>query len=593
MPTFDISRPEFEILNALRKNPGISQRQLSENLHISLGSVNTHYNKLLSSGVIDDSGALTHEGLLALAPFKVDNAIIMAAGLSSRFAPISYERPKGILKVRGEILIERQIKQLQEAGISDITIVVGYKKEEFFYLEEQFGVRIVINEEYTKRNNNSTIMKVASRLGNTYICSSDDYFTINPFEEYVYGAYYAAIYYQGETEEYCLETEGKDDRIVGVKLGGRDSWAMMGHAYWDRDFSKKFIEILTKIYDDPETAPKLWDEIYADHLDEFDMCMKKYPSDAIWEFDSLDELRAFDPYFIENVDSHILDNICQVLKCKREDIKCFEPLKQGLTNLSVRFQCNDERYVYRHPGVGTDAILSRESETFSQEVARELGIDSTFIYEDAQSGWKISKYIEGCTEFDYDNKEQLGAALALVRKLHNSGKQSRWNFDVYENACDIEKLLGGIEFADYDKLALCAKQLNDYVKEENIPPVLCHNDFYSSNLLVHDKGMELIDWEYSAMADYASDLGTFVSCHESFGVEGAAEVFAQYFERTPSPEELRHCYAYVSLCAFYWFVWALYKDKTGDPVGEWLYLWYRMAKEYGAHALGLYKQASA
>ena len=37
---------------------------------------------------------------------KVDNAIIMAAGTSSRFAPISYERHKALIEVKGEILIE-------------------------------------------------------------------------------------------------------------------------------------------------------------------------------------------------------------------------------------------------------------------------------------------------------------------------------------------------------------------------------------------------------------------------------------------------------------------------------------------------------
>ena len=50
----------------------------------------------------------------------------MAAGLSSRMAPLSYECPKGVLKVRGEVLIERQIRQLKEAGIDDITVVVRF-----------------------------------------------------------------------------------------------------------------------------------------------------------------------------------------------------------------------------------------------------------------------------------------------------------------------------------------------------------------------------------------------------------------------------------------------------------------------------------
>lgn len=65
---------------------------------------------------------------------KVDNAVIMAAGTSSRFAPLSYEKPKGLINVKGEVLIERQIRQLKEAGINEIYIVTGYKAEEFQYL---------------------------------------------------------------------------------------------------------------------------------------------------------------------------------------------------------------------------------------------------------------------------------------------------------------------------------------------------------------------------------------------------------------------------------------------------------------------------
>ena len=63
------------------------------------------------------------------------NAIILAAGTASRFVPLSAEFPKGLLEVKGEILIERQIRQLREAGVRDITLVLGYKAEMFSYLE--------------------------------------------------------------------------------------------------------------------------------------------------------------------------------------------------------------------------------------------------------------------------------------------------------------------------------------------------------------------------------------------------------------------------------------------------------------------------
>lgn len=70
------------------------------------------------------------------------NAIILAAGKSDRFAPFTYEKPKDLFRVKGEILIERQIEQLKESGIEDIYIVIGYMKEKFFYLEQKYGVHL-------------------------------------------------------------------------------------------------------------------------------------------------------------------------------------------------------------------------------------------------------------------------------------------------------------------------------------------------------------------------------------------------------------------------------------------------------------------
>lgn len=79
------------------------------------------------------------------------NAIILAAGKSSRFAPFTYEKPKGLFCVKGQILIERQIEQLIEAGIDEIYIVVGYMKEKFFYLEQKYGVKLIVNNEFGKK----------------------------------------------------------------------------------------------------------------------------------------------------------------------------------------------------------------------------------------------------------------------------------------------------------------------------------------------------------------------------------------------------------------------------------------------------------
>ena len=93
--------------------------------------------------------------------FIVDNAVILAAGFSSRFAPLCAERPKALIPVRGEVLIERQIRQLREAGVKDVIVVTGYKKEAFEYLRDKLGVILVENPEYARRNNHSSIRAAA------------------------------------------------------------------------------------------------------------------------------------------------------------------------------------------------------------------------------------------------------------------------------------------------------------------------------------------------------------------------------------------------------------------------------------------------
>ena len=48
-------------------------------------------------------------------------------------------------------------------------MVVGYKKEYFFYLASKFGVRIKVNPQYATRNNSYTLWLVRDRLDNTYV----------------------------------------------------------------------------------------------------------------------------------------------------------------------------------------------------------------------------------------------------------------------------------------------------------------------------------------------------------------------------------------------------------------------------------------
>lgn len=586
-----LSKNQFEVLNALRREPSASQRDVAASSGLSLGTVNSTLKSLQEEGLAE-GGKPTPAGMEALAPYKVDNAVILAAGLSSRFAPISYEKPKGVLRVRGEVLIERQIEQLREAGITDITVVVGYKKEYFFYLRKKYGVTLVNNDEYASRNNNGSLWRVRGCLGNTYVCSSDDYFTQNPFNAYVFKAYYSAQYAEGPTKEWCMET-GAGGRITKVTVGGSNSWYMLGHVYFDRAFSERFVKILEEEYDRPETVDMLWEDLYIEHIKELDMVLRPYPAGAINEFDSLDELRAFDPHFLENVDSEIFDNIVAVLGCTKAEIHDVYPLKQGLTNLSCHFATNDGEYVYRHPGIGTELLINRAGEVAAQKAAKQLGIDETFIHEDPERGWKISRFIPNCKNLDPHDPAQVARAMQMARSLHESGVTVETTFDFYQEAKRYESLLlekGPIDIPGYAEDAADADALEAFVVADAAPMCLSHNDFFMLNFLIDDADRYyLIDWEYSGMSDYANDFGTFCVCCQ-LSPEEIDVALEAYFGRKPTRAERAHNLAHIALAGWCWYLWSLLKEAEGDFVGEWLYIYYNYGREYLTRALELYQE---
>lgn len=280
--------------------------------------------------------------------YNADNAVIMAAGTSSRFAPLSYEVPKALITVNGEVLIERQIRQLKEAGIDDIYIVTGYKAEMFEYLKDKMGVKLVFNPDYLTRNNNASIYAVKDILNNTYICSADNYFSENPFEKQVSECYYAAVYADGQTKEWCISHDD-NGLITDVKIGGENAWYMLGHTFWCSKFSQKFKKILEAEYHLPKTEGLLWESIYIEHIDELKMNIRKYASDVIFEFDTLDELRLFDTSYVTDTRSQILKCISQQLGCNESDIVEVLAFKGNNAAASgFTFSCRGDNYRYSY-----------------------------------------------------------------------------------------------------------------------------------------------------------------------------------------------------------------------------------------------------
>lgn len=339
-----MNKLHFEILRLIKEEVLLDAEYYASILVKEPAVVSSALEDLTRDGYIYD-GVITKKALDYLEEHRIDNAIILAAGMSTRFVPFNYEMPKGLLEVKGEVLIERQIRQLQEKGIKEIIIVVGHMKEKFDYLKEAYGVVLIEAEDYAVKNNHASVYAARDYLKNTIITSSDLYFAENIFQTYAYDAYYCTIFVPGKTAERGIETDA-DDRIWKTMYGDKcyDIWVTLGYAFFSEHFSNTYLKIMEDEFVLPETANKFWADIQDEHLEELYMYAKRVDSNIIYEFDSLEELREFDTKYLYDSGSEIMNKLCKLLAVHENGIIGIESLRKIKPSL-FKFRCKGDTYI--------------------------------------------------------------------------------------------------------------------------------------------------------------------------------------------------------------------------------------------------------
>jgi len=573
---------EFEVLRCIAENGNVTQRVISDETEYSLGTVNSTVSALRKKGYIGEGGSLTSEGRRILEPYRVDNAIILAAGMSTRFVPFSYEKPKGLMSVKGEVLIERQIRQLQEAGVKEIVLVLGHMMEKFLYLTEKYGVKVVLNNEYRYKNTHSSIYFSREYLKGSYICCADNYFTKNVFHTYEFHSLYSTLYMEGTWRGERGVTTDKSGLIVATQRPAVDQWVMNGYAYFSRSFSEAFRPILEDTYGKPETEHLYWEQIYAEHVSELPLYEKRYTDDIVLEFDSVAELEKFDPDYIKYNDLSMTRNICKVLDCTPSQIKGIKPVAKGLTNKSFSFVCKDKKYIYRNPGSVSGEYIDRKNEKRALETACRLGIDSSYIYADENEGWKISEFIDVTEEFNFGEERHLELLCELQRRLYENPMTCGKEFDYLKEAkVFLEKL------AVIDPESRCIaleylaqiEKIDAEIKRDGWPIQLIHNDIYEDNLLVSGDKLYLIDWEYAGDSDIGFDLCKLFLKNGAVGRD-IDKYLAIYYRRMPTAAEKKHIVGCAAVSFFYWYIWALYMVKKGNDYLNYMYSYFNNMKTY-------------
>lgn len=579
-----MDKTAFYILNNLY-NASIGRAKTSSDLFLNAALRDSlAYASLVEQGLLDQiTGGITDSGLEALKPYQVDNAIILAAGSATRFIPLSLEQPKGLYEVKGEKLIERQIKQLLDAGITDITIVLGYKKEMFMYLRNKYQVKFAFNPQYNMKNNIESLYVVRNELKNTYICCCDSYFVENPFNRYEFQSFYAGFSTEKQENEMYVQINA-DDRIVRMEKSLNGGLLLLGHSFWNDAFSKEFIKLMEKDRPVGKYNDKFWEWLVKDNLNSMPpFFFKEYASGTIYEFDYFEQLRQFDYDYIGHTHSEIIRNIKLVFRCDEEDIIEFRTVEEGLTNTSFIFRINGTDYIYRHPGDGTESIINRRNEKSSLIKAKEFGIDPTYIYMDVNEGWKISKFIPRFREPDYRNFEDSKKILAVLRQLHALPVSLNYGMKPWEDATSMERLLREKNpncFIAYESLKSKVKTLYEKTLGDGVEKCFCHGDTYKPNWMIEPDGnVILIDWEYSGLSDPGIDVGYYI-VDAMYDFDDARRFIREYLQDRWSEQQEFHYMAYTAIIAYYWFVWAMYRESCGANMGDALSNWRDMAIKY-------------
>lgn len=568
-----------DILNNLIKEHFINQRILAAQTGYSLGIVNRSIKELISEGYLDEEIRPTEKALREAKEKAPKNAIILAAGFGMRMVPINTETPKGLLEIKGERLIERTIRQLHEVGITEIYVVVGFMKEQYEYLIDEYGVDLIVAPDYATKNNLHSLKTAADHLSNSYIIPCDIWCEKNPYSRNELYSWYMVS--DLVDDDSTVRVNRKQELVVQKEQAGGN--AMIGICYLLEAEAEIVRERLEELGRDSRYDGAFWEETLYQKDRMIVTARVVHAADAV-EINTYEQLREIDS------DSSQLQNdaiqvICQALGARPDEVTNITVLKKGMTNRSFLFSCKDKKYIMRIPGEGTDQLINRRQEAAVYQTIAGRKICDEIAYINPENGYKITEYLEGARVCNAENEEDLQKCMKKLREFHGQKLKVDHSFELFGQMEYYESLWEGTPSAykDYEKTKEHVLQLKDYIEANAGEQVLTHIDAVPDNFLfVKENGKEeirLIDWEYAGMQDPHVDIAMFC-IYSLYKKEQVDHLIDLYFEGNCDERTRIKIYCYIAVCGLLWSNWCEYKRKLGVDFGEYSLRQYRYAKDY-------------
>lgn len=578
-------KQNLDVLLCLYHKRFTNQRSLADDTGLSLGSVNKSLKILGNTGLIDELNRPTDKAEKLIRERSPRRAVILAAGFGMRMAPINFVTSKALIEVKGEVLIERQIRHLIEVGITDISIVVGFMKESFDYLVDKFGVKLIVNDSYASMNNIYSVGLASDRLDCCYIVPCDIWCRFNPFSrEELYSWYMVSN--ENDSESTVRINRKNELATISSSMSGN---RMIGITYLIKTDSDIVESNLKRLLSDRKHDECFWETALFNN-DRMIVNARIVPDDEIREINTYEQLREIDSAS-DHLKSDAINFIADVFSCEPDDITDIEVLKKGMTNRSFVFAVEGSKYIMRIPGVGTEKLIDRTHETKVYKTISGLGLCDDPIRIDAKSGYKITKYLEGVRTCNVSSEEDLVRCMKKLRAFHEMNIKVDHTFDIFGQIEFYESLWNGEHsiFRDYEETKEKVFSLQGIINGIKKKTCLTHIDAVPDNFLFYkpersgEELLHLTDWEYSGMQDPHVDIAMFC-IYSLFNKDECDRLINIYFEDGCSEETRGKIYCYIASCGLLWSNWCEYKRSLGVEFGEYSICQYRYAKDFYRYA---------
>jgi choline kinase len=148
--------------------------------------------------------------------------VILAAGPGTRMRPLTEDKPKALLSLNHETILDRQLRILDEEGIEkkDVAVVIGYRAEDFRKKYSDADITLIENEEWDETDN-----LYSFSLSRDFV-DGEDFLVING----------DAIFSNGLIEEifeidssgYPLDMDQEDDESIKVRVKDGEMTQVLG-----------------------------------------------------------------------------------------------------------------------------------------------------------------------------------------------------------------------------------------------------------------------------------------------------------------------------------------------------------------------------